>query len=1122
MENHNFVFFDPGGRRKKIFWISLTFILTLLGLVGIATGLTILEIPHLPEISLQAPKLPKLRSVVNDKEAKYSRAKSRLLSLKPRPTTVSLQNVPVTSGQEKRVGFVVNWDDTSFTSLRQNLGKLDVIIPENLHLNRLGNIEIDNPKKEKLITDFIRQNSSKTEIWPLINNYEANSGDWQTDWIDKLLDDPAKQKALIEDLTKYMMSNNYQGLAIDWENLSSNSQKKLPTFLSQLKQVMQLHSWQLAVSVPADNPETEYHQIGLTADWVIVMAYDEHWPGGPSGPVASQNWFVQVINKNLDRIPAEKMIVALANYGYDWPQTGNANDISFQEAIRIAKESQAKIKLDATNLNPTYEYYDENNNLRKVFFTDSITVFNQIHELKKVKIGGIALWRLGSEDPAVWNLWSLQIDLDRTKSQDLEKMEYGFDIDYEGSGEILKVVAAPKEGQRKITFDPESGLINGEEVLSFPSGYVIDRHGLPKEKEVALTFDDGPDAVYTPKILDILKKYGIKATFFVTGDNADKNTNILQRTYKEGHELGNHTFSHPDISAIGYGQLKLELNTTDRLLQSRLGISTLLFRPPYAEDIEPETPEQVKPLMESSQLGYYTVGIGIDPKDWDKTSSTQIIEESLKQLSENRGRVILLHDSGGDRSQTVLALPKLIEALQNSGWKIVPVSTLIGVSPQQIMPMVSSEEKNMLRVDMLGFWLLDLFRFCLYYMFFGGIVLGLGRFLLVSILAVIARLKQSLGKDVGTFTGLVSVIIPAFNEAVVVERTINSVLNSDYKKLEVVAVNDGSTDNTLHVLELCKNKDSRAKVVDKPNSGKAASINLGLQKAKGEIVVIIDADTIFTRKTITKLVSHFSNDEIGAVAGNVKVGNRINWLTKIQSVEYITSQNLDRRAFGLINAITVVPGAIGAWRKDLVLRLGGFATDTLAEDADLTYAILEAGKRVVYEDEALAFTEAPETLNNFIKQRFRWMFGTIQVIYKHIDICFSFRQPGLGWIAIPQVIIFQIIFPILAPLLDLTALVTLSTGWINSHLHSEVFSWTNAVIQLRFYLLFLVLDLVAGVLALILEGEERLWDLGWLFVQRLFFRQIMYVISFKSFLAIIEGKLVGWNKFGRSGKVKLV
>jgi hypothetical protein len=150
------------------------------------------------------------------------------------------------------------------------------------------------------------------------------------------------------------------------------------------------------------------------------------------------------------------------------------------------------------------------------------------------------------------------------------------------------------------------------------------------------------------------------------------------------------------------------------------------------------------------------------------------------------------------------------------------------------------------------------------------------------------------------------------------------------------------------------------------------------------------------------------------------------------------------------------------------------------------------------------------------------MFGTIQVIYKHIDICFSFRQPGLGWIAIPQVIIFQIIFPILAPLLDLTALVTLSTGWINSHLHSEVFSWTNAVIQLRFYLLFLVLDLVAGVLALILEGEERLWDLGWLFVQRLFFRQIMYVISFKSFLAIIEGKLVGWNKFGRSGKVKLV
>lgn len=1122
MEKHNFIFFDPKGHRKKVFWSGILISLFGIGIVAAGMSLTLFTVPKLPKIFLEAPKIPKFKSVFNRKEARFDRTRNRLeRSKNPNSEAKIDYSSKIDLSEQKRIGFVVNWDDTSFTSLQKNLDKLNVIIPENLHLDDIGSLQLDDPKKENMITNFIRKNSTKTEIWPLLNNYQASTGDWQELWVSKVLENPDKRQQLITKLVNYLDNGQYDGLTIDWENLSKLSWQKIPEFLGELKMAMPSNK-QLAMTVPAENSEVNYQEIGQRVDWVIVMAYDEHWPGGTPGPIASQDWFAKITGENLKRMPPQKTIMALANYGYDWPEKGNANDISFQEAIRIAKESEALVNLESGSLNPTFEYYDENNKLRTVYFTDAITIFNQLGILGKFKPGGVALWRLGSEDPAIWRILNtLNINLDEAKSNELSRLEYGYDIDYEGKGEILKIVSTPKSGHRKIIFDKQNGLINSEIIDDYPNSYVIERHGQPTEKKVALTFDDGPDSFFTPKILDILKEKKVLATFFIMGDNADKNQSILQRIYSEGHEIGNHTFSHPNISTISDGQLKLELNTTERLLESRLGINTLLFRPPYAEDIEPETPDQVKPLLLTSQLGYYTVGIGIDPKDWDKTNSDDIVASTLEQINTNKGRVILLHDSGGDRTQTIKALPRLIDRLQENGWKFVPISELMGVPKSEIMPKVSNTDEGiMVTIDSIGFWLLDIVRFFLYYLFFVGVILGLIRFVFVALLAVLDKWKDiTKTKKTDGFDGLVSVIIPAYNEAVVVEKTIKSVLAGDYQKIEIIAVNDGSTDNTLLVLQKCRAEDKRVLVVNKENSGKADSINVGIRESHGQVLVVIDADTVFDKKTIKKLVRHFLNPEIGAVAGNVKVGNKVNWLTKIQGIEYTTSQNLDRRAFDLINGITVVPGAIGAWRKSLVEKLGGFGTDTLAEDADLTYSIIESGSKIIYEEKAVAYTEAPENLSSFVKQRFRWMFGTIQVVYKHRKSCFGNKNIGLGWIAIPQVIIFQIIFPILAPLVDLVAGINLFSFWINSKLHPESFSLRDIGLQMSFYIAFLVVDFLSGSLALWLENEESILDLKWLFVQRLFFRQIMYFISLKSLIAIVEGRLVGWNKFGRSGGV---
>jgi cellulose synthase/poly-beta-1,6-N-acetylglucosamine synthase-like glycosyltransferase len=406
-----------------------------------------------------------------------------------------------------------------------------------------------------------------------------------------------------------------------------------------------------------------------------------------------------------------------------------------------------------------------------------------------------------------------------------------------------------------------------------------------------------------------------------------------------------------------------------------------------------------------------------------------------------------------------------------------------------------------------------------------AVVLGMARLLIVGVLAVVQRLRghQDRGAPV-TFTPGVSVLVPAYNEEKVIVQTIASLLHQRYGgEMEIVVVDDGSSDDTALICEEAYGAHPQVSVYRKPNGGKASALNVGIERARHEIVIGLDADTVFDDDTVAELVQPLANPRVAAVAGNAKVGNRINLVTRWQALEYVTSQNLDRRAFALLDCITVVPGAVGAWRRTVVQEVGGFKEDTLAEDQDLTLAMRRAGHSVAYADGAVAYTEAPDTLRGLARQRFRWSFGTLQCTWKHRDAFFRRRYGSLGFIALPNVFLFQLVLPAISPIADLMFLLSIVSVWVNAQDHTVngrlAYGLTNLEQVLTYYAIFLLVDWLAAVLAFLMEPDEER-NLTWLiFIQRFAYRQVMYWVVVRSFAAALSGRLQGWGKLERKATV---
>jgi peptidoglycan-N-acetylglucosamine deacetylase len=1119
------IFHDPSGQRWR--WISsLSVILGIISAI-LLTSFTLSLLTTPPRALLPFKLAHGPLKAINFDTSKVEIFNRHL----GKSSIATYKKLAFPSPSPLSVGFYVNWDDSSYASLAKNISYLDWLIPEWVHLKSGKNsLSYDIDKK---VIDLVKNKKSNIKILPLINNFEQE--EWKSEALTQSIGNAESRTLLVDRLTQFVQKNGFDGLTIDFENVPKTSQKDMLAFMAELHQVFAAHDWLVVQSVPFNDPDWDLPHYAAVTDDLILMAYDQHYTSGQAGPIASQEWFNDTLDQQMSTLDPAHTIISLGNYGYDWKtdKQGHTegNDVTYQEAMLTARDSEASIHYDAT-MNPHFAY-EEEGDIHHVWFLDAVTAYNQVQASKDYHPAGYALWRMGSEDPSIWQFFSHQ-NLGNVPNKELvsslKDIHFDYDVDFEGAGEILQVAAVPTQGKRKLLTDQE-GLIEHESYTKYPSAYVIQRTGNQDPKAVALTFDDGPDLQWTPQVLAVLKQKKVPATFFIVGQNANRASWLLNQIVQDGHELGNHTYTHPNLGAVPNQVTDLELTATERLVESVTGHQMRLWRAPYFGDAEPKIPSEVEPILEAQRkLNYIAVGLRVDPDDWDidnpnpelRANAENITQRTIGGITskdpDQRGQIVLLHDSGGDRSATVAALPRIIDELQARGYHFVTVSALAGLTQNAVNPTVPKDDNIANISNAVVFYAGEISQWALYWIFTAGIILGIARIIFITTIAILHR-RRATPSFSPAYSPYVSIVVPAYREEKVVNRTISTLLASDYEgEFEIIMVDDGSPDQTFEVVKEHFRNDPQVRVYQKLNGGKASALNYGIEKAKGEIIIALDADTLFPPDAVRLLVRHFEDPNVGAVAGNAKVGNRINLVTRWQALEYIISQNLDRRAFALFNCITVVPGAIGAWRKTDILAAGGFSSDTLAEDQDLTIAIRKRGQVIAYEEKALCYTEAPDTLTTLAKQRYRWAFGTLQCAWKHRDAMLSPKQGTLGFIGLPNTWIFQIIFSLISPITDLVFIGSIASIFITKWQHPQEYSPANAIAILLYFVLFMAIDLVTSFIAFRLEKEDTSLII-WLVIQRFVYRQVMYYVMIKSVLSALKGLAPGWGKLERKATV---
>ncbi|MFE0132006.1 glycosyltransferase [Streptomyces sp. NPDC059037] len=635
-------------------------------------------------------------------------------------------------------------------------------------------------------------------------------------------------------------------------------------------------------------------------------------------------------------------------------------------------------------------------------------------------------------------------------------------------------------------------------------GPVIDTRGGHEETlsvpdhRLVLTFDDGPDPEWTPKVLDVLKKHHAHGVFFVTGTMASRYPDLVERMVAEGHEVGLHTFNHPDLSYQSTSRIDWELSQNQLALAGAAGIRTSLFRPPYSSFSDAMDNKSWPVTKYIGSRGYLTVVNDTDSEDWKRPGVDEIIRRATPKGG--KGAVVLMHDSGGDRSQTVAALDTFLPDLQDKGYHFTNLTEAL--ETRSAHAPVSGIElwKGKAWVFLVG----------ASEQITGGLVVALAvigflvmaRFALMLLLsAVHARKVRRRGFRWGPdVTEPVSVLVPAYNEAKCIEATVRSLMTSDHP-IEIIVIDDGSTDGTALIVEGLRLPNVR--VVRQQNAGKPAALNRGIANARFDLIVMMDGDTVFEQSTVRELVQPFGDPRVGAVAGNAKVGNRDSLIGAWQHIEYVMGFNLDRRMYDMLGCMPTIPGAVGAFRRSALERVGGMSDDTLAEDTDITMAMHRDGWRVVYAEKARAWTEAPETVQQLWSQRYRWSYGTMQAIWKHRRSLIESGPSGrFGRVGMPLVSLFMVLAPLLAPLID----VFLLYGLVFGPTQKTIIAWLGV----------LAIQAVCAAYAFRLD-RERMTHLISLPLQQILYRQLMYVVLLQSWITALTGGRLRWQKLRRTG-----
>ncbi|MCX4764198.1 glycosyltransferase [Streptomyces sp. NBC_01275] len=728
--------------------------------------------------------------------------------------------------------------------------------------------------------------------------------------------------------------------------------------------------------------------------------------------------------------------------------------------------------------------------------------------------------------------------------------------------------------------DVPDKILDGGPILSFRGGQAT-TVSVP-DKTIALTFDDGPNPTWTPQVLEILQKYDVPGTFFLVGSMVSRYPSIVKDMVEEGNEVGIHTFTHVDLSYQSDARVKREMTQTQLALAGAAGITTTLFRAPYSSETDAIDNYSWPVYKKLGEDGYTSVFVDTDSDDWKKPGVSKIIKWATPEDGE--GASVLFHDAGGERSQTIKALPKYIKKMKAAGYTFTTISGVMqeqnaaarqtsgtgsasdsasasaapsgagasgsgaaganGTPPngvgntgagnlgegntgagnsgsgtgtgtgsgidrlqaahREATGVTLYEGKALIAAVALAEWTVPTLSV-------GLMVVGvavIGRFGMMLILArrhYRQRNKRRFSWG-PTVTRPVSVIVPAYNEKECIANTLESLAKSTHP-IEIIVVDDGSTDDTSQIARSAAESFgmTNVRVIRQENAGKPAALNNGVRSASYDIVVMMDGDTVFEPEAVHQLVQPFADPKVGAVAGNAKVGNRDTIIGAWQHIEYVMGFNLDRRMYDLLRCMPTIPGAIGAFRRDAVLEVGGMSEDTLAEDTDITIAMHRAGWQVVYQEHAKAWTEAPGSLKQLWSQRYRWSYGTMQALWKHRKSLTDKGPSGrFGRVGLPLVVLFQIVTPVFAPLIDVFTV------------YSMIFVDFQAA--LLAWLAVLGVQLGCAAYAFRLDREKYRYLLM-MPLQQLAYRQMMYLVLIHSCITALTGGRLRWQKLKRTGEV---
>ncbi len=1119
------VFFDPKGRRAKV-------ANAILGCCAAAAMFVAAVISYGVYFDLGSPTFS-ARS-----EDKPSRALS--VDLLPRAESeiplsfAQGRAIPPDAAKAIRMAFLSTGSTPSaMLSLKRHAEEIDAVIADWLRLRDTdGEVAMLEGPGRAAVVGWFRANVSRIQIYPEITSSLSAAK------TDAFLSDRGMQERLALRISAYAADNDFAGVVLNLREMRDSHVGRLAAFVDAVAMKLRAAGKKTILLVAPNTKPSALQTLAALSDFVIAGAY-ENDSDQAAGAAAGQGWFEDQLRLLIAAVPRSKLIMSIGSFCRDTDLAGRSETFSVQQCWDQLRRTNAQFSFDGGSLNGAFTYHDGKGLPHQAWLLDAATAFNQTKAALATAPAGIALWRLGLEDPGVWHSFGRGRVPDASALQAISIAVSGYgayasalwpirtaDSRYgtdEGEEGVLLTAQLGDVGVRSVDYDKDLGLIIGEQMTRLPVQVATTTLAAKDPKSVAITFDDGPDPRYTGRILDVLAEKRVGATFYVIGRNVADAPDLIKREYAEGHDVGNHTFSHADPLLLSPGRLEAELNASARVVKAFTGMQMRLFRPPYAGPGFDYLDAMPDVAVTASRLGYMIGELGSVACDYCFISAEWIAQNAENGVVKHDSHVILLHDGGGNREATIKALPMIIDRLRARGYHFVSTHELAGLTRADVMrsePMTSAvaeTEGAVWRVAVRSFgWAANVLpEVCIV-----AAIAGTLRMFCIIVLAVFQSRQRRRSPPLAPYAGRIAVLVPAYNEKLTIRKTIASILDSTVSdRLEIIVIDDGSTDGTFDTARAAFGGDGRVKILRKENGGKASALNHGIAFTDIEVMVAIDGDTVLLPDAIERLTSHFGDRSVGAVAGNVEVGNRAGLMTAFQALEYVTSQNLERRAFELFNAICVVPGAIGAWRRKAAVESGGYSRDTLAEDTDLTMAVARRGWRVICEPRAHALTEAPETVRCFMKQRFRWMFGTLQAAFKHSGALLE-RPRGISLITIPNVYLFQFGFTLLSPVMDavlaaslLHVAVALACGWPLPH-------GGDLRLIAAYWIAFQAVDLAAAAAGIVLDGRSGYLRLLPLVVlQRFTYRQLLYVAAITALLAAAKGSAAGWGKLLRTGNV---